>query len=199
MNTIEKKCLLLLFLAAWFVEVQAQSFAKNDVDLLICVGLTNQLILPGQSLKTPPLLFSVEKGMAENLSAGVTLGYALSQSSRYELLSDAYRVRYNYFWIAARVVYYFQLSPNEKLRTSAGLTIGWGCGFARFDGEGDLESVTMNYPPVIGQVIGVFGNVRYRLHSRIWIFGEFGWGSTPLAAGLNIPLSDNPRKKHYSY
>lgn len=199
MNAIKKRGIALLIVAVICAQLSAQSFLKNEIGLSAGIGPTNAILIDGDVLKMPPMTVSIEKGMADNISAGISIGYASTRSARYELLGDSYHIRYRYAWISARVAYYFSLHSDKKLRASTGFTLGWGCGFGSFKGTGELKATSIKYAPVIRSISGVFGSVQYRVFQQAWVFAELSWGGTLLQAGIALPLNESSNKRRYRY
>lgn len=188
MHAIKINCLLFLFSMLSFIPAQSQMLYKNAVGLQAGAGWRHQLQVPGHAIKTPPLTIVVEKGMADNFGAGFSIGYAASEAFFSESPGNTSQAKYHYVWGVARVTNYLRFLSGKKLHVCAGLTVGWGCGFPTAGHGEQSRQDTEAGRVVIGHVLGVFTHCRFRLAGPWWLFGEIGWGGTPLSAGVYMPV-----------
>jgi len=179
-----KKFLFIKILGAFIVLVgfgcnaSAQSgiFSKDDMVINVGVGLGTYISDKGYSMTVPPISGSFEYGVV-NLFDGqgaIGVGGYVSYLLRKSNGDTSFNV--GDFVIGPRGLFHYQFV--DKLDTYAGLMIGYD--IVSFSHTDD------NYPlSGSGFYSTFFIGARYYFTSNIAVFGELGYGVSPLQLGLS--------------
>jgi len=155
----------------------AQSFNKGDNVLNVGVGLGTYINDKGISMTIPPISVSFEYGVVNLLDGkgGIGIGgyvsYLLRKSNDYSF-NDNFNV--GDFIIGPRGLFHYQLIDN--LDTYAGLLLGYD--IVSFSHKDAQLSASKFYA-------AFFVGGRYYLTNNIAVFGELGYGISPLQLGIS--------------
>jgi len=154
------------------ISAQDDAFSRGDKVAQFGVGLGSFITYTGYSTKIPPINGSIELGIIDLLDGKATIGvggYLAHTSSKNKILDDSVMD----FIIGPRGTFHYQFV--DKLDTYAGFMVG-----------GDIVIKSKNSP--LGSATDVafatFAGARYYITSGFAVYGEFGFGVTPLQFGL---------------
>jgi len=162
----------------WSAFAQGETFNKGDKVINVGVGLGTYINDKGFSMTIPPISGSFEYGVVNLLDGrgGIGVGgyvsYLLRKSNDYSF-SDNYNV--GDFIIGPRGLFHYQFIDN--LDTYAGLLLGY-----------DIVSFSNKNTPLSGSSFysAFFVGARYYLTNNIAVFGELGYGISPLQLGITF-------------
>ena len=133
-------------------------------------------------MNVPPITFTLEHGINEDISLGGVIGYTGSRN--YWDDGYDYYYSYNYLLIGARGSYHFDVLHDRKFDTYAGLLLGYN--FVWHDHYGDpyTGSYRGSFP-----AFGVHVGGRYYFAPKVAFQAELGYGELSiLNAGLCFKL-----------
>ena len=170
---------LTLFGFGWSVSAQSGIFSKDNMVINAGVGIGTYISDKGLSMTIPPISASFEYGVADlfdgkgGIGVGGYASYLLRRSNEeYNGANNSYNV--GDFIIGPRGLFHYQLVDN--LDTYAGIMIGY-----------DIVSFSQSYGANLsgsGFYSAFFIGARYYITNNIGVFGELGYGVSPLQLGL---------------
>jgi hypothetical protein len=186
------------------VSSNAQSFAKQQMDINFGIGIGNTFIHRGADKSFPVLSTSFDYGVTDAISVGAYLGYASATYNytgtewhpagnglgnaygNYYTYTDTYKWKFSI--IGARGAYHFaKYINNDKVDLYAGLMLG--ANFAKYTFT--TNSVYPEHTPYraetySGLIWSGFLGCRYRFTDMVGVFGELGYGISYLNLGVNF-------------
>lgn len=138
------------------------------------------------SYTLPTLGLTYEKGIKDNLSVGLYLGYTRSTES-YTYFTSTATYTYNYIIVGPRASYHYNLFDMEGLDTYGGILLG----YAIVNVSVDDEFGTSDYTVGSGFfAYSFFIGARYKLNESLSLFGELGAGYSPITVGLTFKMKN---------
>jgi len=159
----------------WNISAQSGIFTKGDMAVNAGVGLGSYISDKGFAMTVPPISASFEYCVADlfdekgAIGVGGYAGYLLRKSNG--------NISFNVgdFIIGPRGLFHYQFV--DKLDTYAGLLIGYDVvSFSKTDETYPLTGS--------GFYSAFFIGARYYITKNIGVFGELGYGVSPLQLGL---------------
>ena len=159
----------------WNASAQEEAFNKGDMVINAGVGLGSYISDKGFSMSVPPISASLEYGIVDlfdgrgGIGIGGYAGYLLRKSD----IKDIDDFNVGDFIIGPRGLFHYQFV--EKLDTYAGLLIGY-----------DIVSYSEKGANLSGSGFysAFFIGARYYVTDNFGVFGELGYGISPLQLGL---------------
>jgi len=157
------------------VFAQDEAFSKEDMVVNLGVGLGSYIGWSGYSTKVPFISSSFEYGLFDLFKKRATIGvggYLAYTSSKYKGVEDW---SYSDLIVGGRASFHFQFV--EKLDTYIGLLLGY-----------DIVSYGHKDANLGGSrfISSEFLGARYYLAKNFSIFGELGYGISPLEIGISF-------------
>jgi len=157
---------------SWSASAQKGIFGKDDMAINVGVGLGTYISDKGFAMTIPPISASFEYGVVNlfdekgSIGVGGYAGYLLRKSNDGDFnVGD--------FIIGPRGLFHYQFV--DKLDTYAGLLIGY-----------DVVSFSQKDVSLSGSSFysALFIGARYYFTDKIAVWGELGYGISPLQLGL---------------
>jgi len=177
-----KKFLVIKFLVVFFIlfafnqsiSAQQAAFSRGDMVINAGVGLGTYINDSGYSMIIPPLTGSFEYGVVDfSRKGGIGVGGYFSYLLRKNNSENSFNV--GDFVIGPRVLFHYQFI--KYLDTYAGLMLGYDVvSFSRTDNNYPLSASQFYYTLFVG--------ARYYFTNNIAVFGELGYGVSPLQLGF---------------
>ncbi|MFN4008025.1 MAG: outer membrane beta-barrel protein [Chitinophagaceae bacterium] len=147
----------------------------GDININAGVGAGLSFATSGK-ISLPPVGLSVDYNLNERISIGGLVNYS---SSNWDYGFGKYKLTYTV--IGARVNYHF--ASSETLDPYAGVLLAYNLFNSKWEGTGTDPSYNFGISAFIP---GVYVGARYKFSETIGIFGEAGYATPYLRAGLNL-------------
>lgn len=158
---------------SWSASAQDETFNKGDKVVNVGVGLGTYVSDKGFSMTVPPITGSFEYGIADlfdgrgGIGVGGYIGYLLRKSGG----ENSFNV--SDLFIGPRGLFHYQFI--DKLDTYAGFMVGYDVvSFGETDSKLSGSGFYSTY----------FIGARYYITNNIGVFGELGYGVSPLQLGF---------------
>jgi len=160
---------------SWTASAQNEAFNKGNTVINVGVGLGSYISHSGFSMTIPPISASLEYGVVDlfdgqgGIGVGGYAGYALFKGKD-KGVND---FNVGHFVIGPRGLFHYQFV--DKLDTYAGVLLGY-----------DIVSFSQKSASVSGSrfYTAFFIGGRYYFTPNIGVFGELGYGVSPLQIGI---------------
>ena len=174
-----KKFVFVLAFALIGLTYNAQAqYEKGQIDANLGVGFGASFATGSVSL--PPVSFSLDFGINDNISLGGYVGYS-SSSEDFSGFGGNYSWKYTYIIVGARGAYHFDLVDN--MDTYAGLMLGYNVATVKYDGpSGNLFGT----PSAGGIAYSAFFGARYHFGESFGVYGELGYGIAIFNVGVTM-------------
>jgi len=180
----------------------AQSFVKGQKDINIGIGFGTSFYSSTYNSTIPPLSFSFDVGITDEISLGGYLGFA-GASWRYTSTewcnipgsggpnfynyTDEYNYTYNI--VAMRGAYHFaEFIPHDNLDVYGGLLLGYNIVRYKFSTTSACAGHISSSGSGSAGVFSIYGGMRYRFNEKFGIFAELGYGISYVTIGLSIKM-----------
>jgi len=162
-----------LFGFSWGASAQDEAFNKGDKVVHVGIGLGNFISYSGYSIKVPPISGSFEYGILDLFDGrgAVGVGGYLGYTSFGNKVNSKWTV--SDLIIGPRGTFHYQFV--DKLDTYAGLMVGYDI-VSYSHTDSDLSGSGF-YPTF-------FAGARYYLIDNFAVWGEVGYGVSPLQLGV---------------
>jgi len=157
---------------SWNVFAQDEAFNKDDMIINAGVGLGTYISDKGLSMTVPPISASFEYGIVDlfNDRGGIGVGGYAAYLLR---KSDEGNYNVGNFIIGPRGLFHYQFV--DKLDTYAGIMFGY-----------NIVSSSYQVPSASGFSSTFFLGGRYYFTNNVAVFGELGYGVSPLQLGFTF-------------
>ncbi len=173
-----KKIVFILAFALIGLTYNAQAqYEKGQIDANLGVGFGGSFATGSISL--PPVSFSLDFGINENISLGGYVGYSASNED-FAGFGANYSWKYTYIIVGVRGAYHIDLV--DKMDTYGGLMLGYNVATVKYEGPGAAPVS----PSVGGIAYSAFVGARYHFGDSFGVFGELGYGIALLNVGVTM-------------
>lgn len=190
--------IILLLIIGCMSNSNAQSFAKQQIDINFGVGIGNTFIKTGASKVFPAISTSFDYGITDAISLGAYLGYSSatynffgrnfcpSGNGNYFDYTDTYK--YKFSIIGLRGAYHFAKFINsDKTDVYLGAMAGTNLVQSTYStNDPCAEHVALPVQKYNALIFSGYAGIRYRFTENIGIFAELGYGITYATLGINF-------------
>ena len=178
----------------------AQSFGKGQKDINIGIGLGSTYYSNTYNTNVPPLSFSYEVGITDDISLG---GYFSFASASYKFTSSEFcngggppvwynytdEYKYSYTILGLRGAYHLaKFIPHDNLDVYGGIMLGYDIVHVNYTSTSVCTGHYSAYGAASEVAFSFFLGTRYRFNDKLGIFGELGYGLSYLTIGLSIKM-----------
>lgn len=175
------------------VNAQQRAFTGTDKVGQIGIGLGSYLGSGTYSTTLPTISLGYEAGVIDklfdensSLGLGGFVGYGTGKQSLPVIWQTASSVgfKHRFFLLGGRTSVHYQFV--DKLDTYGGIHLGYNIASVKY--VGPASDVTPTTASVGGFMWGLHAGARYYFAPQIAVFGELGYGISPLTVGLAIKM-----------
>lgn len=197
------QAVIILLVVGFTSSTNAQSFAKQQIDINFGVGIGNTFIQRGAVKVLPAISTSFDYGVSDAISIGAYLGYS---SATYNIFGSSYcppgngngnafgnyfnytdTYKYKFSIVGLRGAYHFAKFINND-RTDLYLGAMAGANFVQSEYStndicGHVATPVHKYNAFI---FSGFAGLRYRFTEHVGVFAELGYGISYATLGINF-------------
>jgi hypothetical protein len=157
---------------------------EGQIDMNLGIGLLT--FGATGDVGVPPVSFSLDYALKDNITVGGFLGY-YSSSQEFPSFGGTYVFNYSYTIVAARGTYHYPLVDN--LDTYGSVLLGYTVGSSSIEEPaGANPAFTPAAASVGGVAYGFSVGARYHFTDNIGAFAEVGYGISLLNIGLTYKI-----------